>query len=238
MTERRSQVLIVDDDSEVRALMRHTLEGAGCEVAVCATGAEAIQQVREAPPDLLILDLLMPEVDGWAVVERIHTLPRVPTIILVTTEAQDADIRRRALHDSIAGILHKPFRYRELVTLCEDVLRHEASGKLPQPGSERRRAPRRNLTFEVHVHSQDGSPLAVGRVAKLSPFGAELYVDAPLAPGRQVRMSLRLIGHGGVEVQGQLLYRHSRENLFVYGVAFADSKREVQQAIREALGQE
>jgi DNA-binding response OmpR family regulator len=239
MNQVRRRILIVDDDAELRGLMRHTLEEAGYQLDVASTGAEAIERIDQVPPELLILDIVMPGIDGWAVIEHLHKLPRVPTVILVTTSGDSVDLKRPALRDCVAGILQKPFRYRELVTLCEDVLRNEAaSAQPPQPGSERRRAPRRNLTFDVNVQSTDGSPLAVGRVAKLSPFGAELYVDAPLAPGRRIHLALILPGRPEVGVEGELLYRHARDKTFVYGVSFIDTPRPVQQAIREALGQD
>lgn len=114
------KILIADDDPNIRKLLQMTLEAEGYEVIQAANGREALEKVEKHPVDLLILDIMMPEVDGWQVCRQLqdHDLP----IIMLT--AKDDEV------DTILGLkmgaddyVTKPFSPRELVARVEAVLR-------------------------------------------------------------------------------------------------------------------
>ncbi len=76
------EVLLIDDDVELSVMLRTLLRGQDFQIQSFCSGEEGINACREAPPDVVILDLLMPEMDGWEVCEHIRTFSDVPILIL------------------------------------------------------------------------------------------------------------------------------------------------------------
>ncbi len=107
-TERAGQVLVVDDDAASTRLMASTLEKLGYRALVAHRGIDALAIAAEAPPIAVVLDLLMPEMDGFEFLERFRHLPRcntVPVIIWSVRDLSPGDYRR--LESSVQGILQK-----------------------------------------------------------------------------------------------------------------------------------
>ena len=118
MTGRR--VLVVDDESDIRMSVGLALQLAGYDVIEAATGADAVRCVLEASPDAILLDLRLPDVDGWTVLERLEEagcFPQVP-VVIGSADAAPAS-RRRALAAGCAGYLVKPFEPDALLALLE-----------------------------------------------------------------------------------------------------------------------
>ena len=115
------RVLVVDDESDIRLSMGLALRLAGHEVLEAATGDEAVRCVVQETPDAVLLDLRLPDIDGWEVLERLRDLGRFPEVPVVVGSA-DADpaARRRALSAGCAGYLVKPFEPDALLALVED----------------------------------------------------------------------------------------------------------------------
>src|SRR5688572_30011615 len=82
LAENMASVLIVDDDGHIREVVRYALTRAGHEVREAKDGAEALREVEALPPDLVVLDILMPEDDGLEVCKRIRKHSRLPIIFL------------------------------------------------------------------------------------------------------------------------------------------------------------
>ncbi len=119
-----SRVLVVEDDPDIAELIRHYLVKAQHQVDVVASGREAMTRVRSETPDLLILDLMLPEVSGLEVCRSIREDPaiaRLP-IIMVTARAQEGD-RIRGLESGADDYVTKPFSARELVARVAALLR-------------------------------------------------------------------------------------------------------------------
>lgn len=88
----RTSVLVVDDDESERILLESILRGAGYEVASVDRGEAALQRMRATPPDLVVLDLLMPGLDGWGVLRAMRGSPqlaRISVVILTAYGSQD-----------------------------------------------------------------------------------------------------------------------------------------------------
>lgn len=115
------QILVVDDDLNVRQAIRWILEDEGYLVREAADGNEALRLVRESRPDLVILDLTMPEVDGYAVAAALETAEgmRVP-ILLITADGQ-APVKARRIN--AFAYLRKPFIVDELLNTIRRRLR-------------------------------------------------------------------------------------------------------------------
>ncbi|WP_374689734.1 response regulator transcription factor, partial [Promineifilum sp.] len=127
-------ILIADDEANIRDLARLYLEREGFRVVTAVNGARALAEAQREPPALLILDLMMPEMDGWEVCRRVRAESDLPILMLT---ARDEDI------DKIVGLemgaddyLTKPFNPRELVARVRAILRRASAGK---PTSDRPR---------------------------------------------------------------------------------------------------
>jgi CheY-like chemotaxis protein len=109
-------VLIVDDNADARELLRRTLVSAGWTVNEAANGRAGLQSIAEEPPQLILLDLLMPDVDGFAFVEELQRHPEWRTIPVIVITAKDlTGEERRRLHGSVQMILQKNPSTREAV---------------------------------------------------------------------------------------------------------------------------
>jgi two-component system, OmpR family, response regulator len=118
------RVLLVDDEPVVRALVPAMLEGGGVEVRCVESGALAMQAAHEVRPDLLLLDIVMPGLDGLSVLRLVRadpTLGQVP-VYMLTTRTKSAD-RLAAERAGASGYIEKPFKAQELQSLVEG-LRH------------------------------------------------------------------------------------------------------------------
>jgi CheY-like chemotaxis protein len=116
------RVLVVDDERDVQALVRMVLERQGYEVEAASDGREALQKIGEHRPDLVVLDLMMPEIDGWGVLEELRGRPERPRVVLLSAYAHDPLTQRRGLEAGAWACLGKPFRLPELVETCEKAL--------------------------------------------------------------------------------------------------------------------
>jgi DNA-binding response OmpR family regulator len=117
----KQRALVVDDDADIRELVRQLLERAGLEVFDEPDGRAALRVFHEARPDVVLLDVAMPELDGWRTLERIRDLSDVPVLMLTAKDAE-AD-RVRGLRSGADDYVVKPFAREELVARVEALLR-------------------------------------------------------------------------------------------------------------------
>jgi DNA-binding response OmpR family regulator len=121
-----SRILVVDDDDDIRGLLRALLERAGHEVSEAPDGRAGLRELYAASPDLVILDVAMPGLDGWATLERIREVTDTPVLMLT---ARDAEMERvRGLTSGADDYVVKPFGRQELVARVEVLLRRPRSG--------------------------------------------------------------------------------------------------------------
>lgn len=114
-------VLVVDDEARLRNLMRMNLELEGCRVITAASGREALERVREEMPDLLLLDIMMPDLDGFETLRRLRQFSQVPVLVLTAKDSEDD--RVLGLELGADDYISKPFSHRELVSRIRAVLR-------------------------------------------------------------------------------------------------------------------
>ena len=118
-------VLVVDDDSDVRELVAELLARAGYSVSQARNGREALKLLFDERPDLVLLDISMPELDGWATLERIRELSDVPVLMLSALGAELEKVR--ALRAGADDYVTKPFGRQELLARIESLLRRAPS---------------------------------------------------------------------------------------------------------------
>ena len=140
-------ILVVDDEANIRDLARLYLEQDGFQVLTATNGRQAIDQVRYDRPDLVILDLMLPELDGWEVCRRIRSTSHVP-IIMLTARSEDVD-KIVGLELGADDYLTKPFNPRELVARIKAVLRR--AGELKTGVTDRARS-LGNVTIDPARH--------------------------------------------------------------------------------------
>jgi CheY-like chemotaxis protein len=103
-----ARVLVVDDEAAIRALMARIIERAGFPVDVAANGLEAIEKIDARPYAVLVVDLMMPQVDGYAVVDHVRSIDRPRPAIIVVTACDSAAIRRLD-GAMVHSVIRKPF---------------------------------------------------------------------------------------------------------------------------------
>ncbi len=117
----KETILVVDDEKNIVELARLYLEDAGYVVESAYDGAEALAKIRSLRPALVVLDLMLPELDGWEVCRRVRATSDVP-IIMLTARSEDVD-KIVGLELGADDYLTKPFNPRELVARVRAVLR-------------------------------------------------------------------------------------------------------------------
>lgn len=154
------RILVVDDDPDIREFAREHLEGEGFEIEAAASGPEALELATERPPSLVLLDVLMPGMDGLATLR--HLRNNVPTanvpVIMLTAKPQAAE-RVKGLDLGADDYLTKPFDVEELVARVRSVIRRaqhmrDLSPLTGLPGNFR-------ITTEMENRVRDGGEFAV-----------------------------------------------------------------------------
>ena len=130
-------VLLVDDERSIRTICRVNLEGDGLAVSEAADGAEALEVVRRARPSVVLLDVMMPGVDGWDVAEQLAAddeTRKIPVVFLSARAAPEDRLRAQEL--GAVGYVDKPFDPLELAGIVRDVLERVARGEREQLNRE------------------------------------------------------------------------------------------------------
>ncbi|MBI2320959.1 MAG: response regulator transcription factor [Chloroflexi bacterium] len=122
-------ILVVDDERSITELTRLYLSREGYHVEVAENGQKALAKARAAKPDLVILDLMLPELDGWEVCRRLRRESDVP-IIMLTARGEDVD-KIVGLEMGADDYVTKPFNPRELLARVKAVLRRYEAGPRP-----------------------------------------------------------------------------------------------------------
>ena len=117
------KILAVDDERHIVRLIQVNLERAGYQVSTAFDGNEALKKVEGDKPDLIVLDVMMPRMDGFEVLKRLQANPdtRGIPVIMLTAKAQDADVFR-GWSSGVSAYLTKPFNPLELVTFVRRIL--------------------------------------------------------------------------------------------------------------------
>lgn len=119
-----SRLLVVEDDRDAADVVRFLFAKAGHEVIHAQTGSMALREAYQRRPDLVILDVGLPDLDGWAVLERLRDLTDVP-VLMLTGHSLDSE-KVRGLRSGADDYLTKPFSNSELVARVEALLRRSA----------------------------------------------------------------------------------------------------------------
>ncbi len=170
----RPRLLVVEDDPNIVELLSASLRFAGFEVAAATNGAEAIASAREAHPDLVVLDVMLPDLDGFEVIRRMRDGGvRTPVVFLTARDATDDKIRGLTLGGD--DYVTKPFSLEELTARIRAVLRR-SSGELDN---------RSTLSFaDLELDEESHEVRRAGMLVSLSPTEFKLLRYLLLNAGR------------------------------------------------------
>lgn len=118
------KILVVDDDSEVRAAIDNALQAEGALTQTCGDGNTAVRICEVDPPDLVVLDMMLPKRSGFLVLEKIKRFENAPKVVMVTAN-EGRRHQQYAENLGVDGYLLKPVRLERLITLARDLLTHK-----------------------------------------------------------------------------------------------------------------
>ncbi len=167
-------VLVIEDDSNIAELLRLYLEKEGYRVLAAADGNKGVELFRGAAPDLVLLDLMLPGLDGWGVLRAIRQSSKTP-VIMLTAKGETVD-KVAGLKMGADDYITKPFEMKEVLARVEAVLRR---GGLPE------QTPRKRLSFDKLVVDLDSFELIVdGKKIDTPPKEMELLYHLASSPNR------------------------------------------------------
>lgn len=169
----RRTVLVVEDEAEIADVIRQYLERDGYRVAVCGDGGQALAEYGRLRPDLILLDVLLPGVDGYEVCRRIRAQGATPVIMLTARDEEQDKLVGLAL--GADDYITKPFSPREVVARVRAVLRRAHNGGDPVPMV---RIHDLEIDAERHVVHRGGAPVV------LTPTEFKLLQTLAGHPGR------------------------------------------------------
>jgi two-component system KDP operon response regulator KdpE len=182
------RILVVEDEPDFAGLLELWLTRSGYRTTVARTGQEALRRFYDDHPDLVILDVAVPGLDGWQIVERIREFSRVP-ILMVTARSSETD-RIRGLKLGADDYMIKPLSFPELLARVEAALRRATTMAPDRP----RRLHHRDLSVDLDEHR-----VRVGeREVKLTPTEFRLLAHLAERPGQLVAHRAALTAVWGV----------------------------------------
>ncbi len=208
-----SRILVVEDDPDIAELLRHYLERASHDVEVLTQGQEAIPRLRERRPDLVILDRMLPGVDGLEICRLIRVSPALADlpVMMVTARAEESD-RIVGLEVGADDYITKPFSAKEVVARVHALLRRSS---------------------RAAIAAQAAAPAITGRVLEYGDIRVDLEQHVVSLEGREVRLTAKefLLLQYFLEHRGRVL---SRDLMLtdVWGYQYTGGSRTVDVHVR------
>jgi DNA-binding response OmpR family regulator len=166
------KILVVDDDPDIVRLLKYFLEAKGRQVQTASTGAEALELFKREPPDLVILDVILPGMDGWTVLQKIRESSQVPVLMLTGKDAPTD--KAKGLLSGADDYIAKPFDLAELEARIVAVMRRY------KPSAR----PALIRVGDLEIDDSVKHVKVKGRTVSLSPKEYELLKLLASEPGR------------------------------------------------------
>jgi two-component system KDP operon response regulator KdpE len=181
------KILIVDDEPGLRDLVRINLEHEGFAVVQAENGSQGLEAVRSEHPDLVILDVMMPEMDGWEACQKLREFSQVP-VLMLTARVQSQDIVT-GLNSGADDYLLKPFNMDELMARVRALLRRVPSPNRPVAAGK----------GEIGIDKQKREVLVRGDPVDLTPTEYDLLLMLAENAGKVLEHEVLLRGVWGQE---------------------------------------
>jgi CheY-like chemotaxis protein len=212
------RILVVDDEPDIHIFVGRVLTDAGYDVEVALNGREALDRIDAHRPDLVLLDLMMPELDGWGVLAHLRQVDSPPPVVILTAHG-DFEAFARGMRERVVAFIAKPFHFGDLLETCHKVLDNPMRDVPVE--LERRKEERRHLMVGVRALSRDGVPLALGELVDMSPGGARARLPVQLNAGDRVRLALHIsLDDVPLHLAGEVKWCAGQREAFYHGLAF------------------
>ena len=241
----RQTVLVADDEEDVRFLLSRLLGDVGYEVLLAEDGLEALERIEASRPDLMILDLMMPGLDGWGVLKRLEGSKNPPLVVLLTARG-DSESFARGMRAGAAAYVTKPFRFHELIATVQGLLNSDGRARVMH--NERRREPRRPVSAEVQIFGRDDTPIALGQCVDLSHGGVKVHLGLKIEEGFPVSVAFDVpaarpafetpAARKGVRIDGQIKWWQALPRGYAHGLSFVRLSEEDARQVDALLGVE
>ncbi|MBI5653032.1 MAG: response regulator transcription factor [Chloroflexi bacterium] len=171
----KGRILIVDDDRTLVRLMREALSKAEFEIVTAFNGIDALQELYAKQPDLVLLDVMMPRMDGWETATRIRQVSKVP-IIMLTAKDEESD-KLKGFAAGVDDYVTKPFSFAEMVARVQAVLNR---ARMAPPEHK----PKRYASGTLVIDTDSRRVMKNGKVVELTPTEYRLLVTLAENSGR------------------------------------------------------
>jgi two-component system, OmpR family, KDP operon response regulator KdpE len=198
-TDRQPRVLAVDDEPRMVDFLRVSLQQHGLQVEEASTGEEALQAVRTDFPDVVLLDVALPDMDGFDVLQRLRALSSVP-VIMVTVRCEESD-RIRGLTLGADDYVTKPFSAAELAARIKAVLRRTTGSETVHSGLV-------TVDQRLQIDFQEREAIVDGRRLRLRPTEHRLLYHLVQNAGRTLPFETILARVWGPEYREESHYVH------------------------------
>ena len=195
MPAKKTTILAADDDPQILRLVTRNLELDGYEVIAVSDGQAALEQIEAHTPDLVLLDIMMPRMDGFTVTQRVREFSSVP-IMLLTARGQDSD-KIHGLDLGADDYLTKPFSVEELLARVRAVLRRSQLGADSQGLSAKTTVGELEVDYVQHLVTMHGQEIT------LTPTEYRILAYLAQNAGRVVTQDLLLEHVWGAEYIGE-----------------------------------
>jgi two-component system KDP operon response regulator KdpE len=199
MSPKTTRILVVDDDAEILRLIRRVLQIEGFDVATAESGEAALQEMERQEFDLLVLDLMLPGIDGIATCRHIRNFSTLPIIIL--TAKTNIEEKVKALEACADDYVTKPFSTQELVARVRAALRRSQM-TFPAPSGSR------VASGNLEINFPDRRVTIAGEEIKLTPTEFNLLQELAVHSGKVLTHSYLLNRIWGSEYRDELRYLH------------------------------
>ena len=170
----KEKILVVEDERHIAELIRLYLEKEGFEVIHAADGGAGVAEFERTAPDLVLLDIMLPVMDGWQVLKEIRASSKTP-VIMLTAKSETGD-KVTGLENGADDYITKPFEVKELIARIHAVMRRYGGEKKDE---------KKRLTFDKLVIDMDSFELTVdGRKVDVPPKEMELLFHLASSPNR------------------------------------------------------
>lgn len=235
MSGEREQVLVVDDDVHVRKAISSILQSAGYGVETAEDGAAALTAIRLSRPDLVLLDAVMPVLDGFAVLRALQASPDPPPVVGITAIA-DHEAFARFLTSGAVAYVCKPITMRQLLQVVRQAI--EGARQRERPHRKAHAAePQREHMVGVRMLGPAGAPTLLGEMKEVTPDLARVILIAPLEVGAKVRVVLHVsIGGSPLGFEAVVQWCAAGPQGFVHGLGALQASKEAWDRLLSLFG--
>lgn len=184
MGQEQVRLLAIEDDADIRQLLKALLGRAGYSVVEASTGREGLRLFHETRPDLVVLDVGLPDLDGWQVLERIRDMSDLPVLVL-TARASERD-KVRGLNSGADDYLTKPFSRVELMARLQAIRRRRGSVPVAPPAFEDGSL---RIDFTRKLVELDGTPVPLTPIEYRLLSAFVRHAGQVLSPDRLIELA-------------------------------------------------